>query len=397
MVDCDILVIGGGPAGSGAALAASKAGLSVLMVEKRAEIGAPKRCAEGLSRSSFERMGFKEPKPEWISRTMIGATVYSPDRNCVKMTHVLGGNEDGWVVDRKVFDKWLASLAAEAGAKVMAKTEAVSLIKEDGKVTGARLRYRDNEWDVKAGVVIAADGVESKIAREAGIDTTLKLTDIASGAQFEMTNIDIDPDRLEIYFDQELAPGGYFWIFPKGKNKANVGIGVRKPFSKDAAYDYLKKCIETVPGLKNGSVLEVNSGGVPVGGLLKDMVLDNFMVAGDAAHHANPMHGGGIAEAFVGGRIAGEVAAEGIAAGNTSKKFLSRYNDRWWKERGNKLMKVYKLKEVIESLNNEELNWLCHELQGMNLSDFSSANKFGLLAKILMKKPKLVLLARKLI
>lgn len=399
MESYDVLVIGAGPAGSGAAMTAAKAGLKVLMVEKRAEIGSPKRCGEGLSRSSFERMGFDADKarPEWISKVIRGATVYSPDRKYIKMTNVLGGDIDGWVIERKQFDKWLASEAAKSGAKVMTKTEVINLIKEDGKIRGARLRHHNEEWDVAAKITIAADGVESKIAREAGIDTTLRLADISSCAQLEMANIDIDEDRLEIYFDQELVPGGYFWIFPKGERRANVGLGVRKPFASEYAYKYLRAFIETVPSLREGSVIEVNSGGVPVGGLLEDMVMDNFMVVGDAAHHANPIHGGGISESFVGARIAAEVAIGAIQKGDTSKSSLSRYNERWWNERGNMLMKVFKLREVIESLNNDELNWLRKELEGENLSDFTKARKFGFLAKILMKKPKLALLARKLL
>ena len=171
---------------------------------------------------------------------------------------------------------------------------------------------------------------------------------------------------------------------------------MRKPFAGKPAVEYLKDFIDTCPGLKDGSIIEVNSGGVPVGGLMKDMVLDNFMVIGDAAHQANPIHGGGIGEAFVGGKIAGEVAAEAIAAGDTSKAFLYEYNKRWWSERGDMLIQVFKLREVVESLNNEQLDWLCEELQGENLSEFSKARKFKLLAKILIKRPALIRLAGKL-
>ena len=398
MEEYDILIIGAGPAGSGAAITAAKAGLSVLMIEKRAEIGSPKRCGEGLSRSSLRRMGYDEAVPVWVSTPITGATVYAPNKKYVRMDHTEPEYDcDGWVVERKQFDKWLATEAAKAGARVIAKTEAVKLLKEDDKIVGATLKTHEEEWDVKAKIVIAADGVESKIAREAGIDTTLKITDIASCAQYEMAGIKIDNNRIELYFDQELAPGGYFWIFPKGEGRANIGIGVRKPFSSGVAHEYLKNFIETCPGLKGGSIIEVNSGGVPVGGLLKDMVTDNFMVVGDAAHHANPIHGGGISESFVGGKIAAEVAVEVIRAGDTSKEALSRYNEKWWEERGNMLTKVLRLREVTETLNNDELNWLADELYGVNLTEFSRARKFTLLAKILMKKPSLVLMARKLL
>ncbi len=392
MTDYDIVVIGAGPAGSSAAMNAAKLGLKVLMVEKRAEIGAPKRCGEGLSRTSLQRMGLQADQV-WVRRVILGASVYAP--NGKKITIDYKGPE-GWVIERKVFDKWLAQKAVEAGAKVLAKTDAVSLVKKSGKVCGVSLESSDRRWCVEARVIMAADGVESKMAREAGMDTTLKLADIASGVQFEMAGVDIDPDRIELYFGNQIAPAGYVWIFPKGKNEANVGIGVRKPWSKKVAYDYLMDFVSSNPCLKKGSILEVNAGGIPVGSLMHDMVSDNFMVIGDAAHQVNPIHGGGIAESFIGGRIAAQVAAKAIKKGNTSKKALSEYNRLWWKERGEKLNKLIKLREVMESLSDEEMNWLSEYLTGEDLIEFARSSGLKKLGLILMKKPKLITLAKKL-
>jgi len=393
MESYDIIVIGAGPAGSSAAMTAAKAGLKVLMVEKRAEIGSPKRCGEGLSKSALERMGL-EFEGNWARRTILGASAFAP--NGKKITVDYKGPE-GWVIERKVFDKWLARKAVEAGAKVLAKTDAVSLIKKDEKVSGVTLESNGKRWDVQAKIIIAADGVESKIAREAGIDTTLRLVDVASGVQFEMAGVDIDPDRIELYFGNEVAPAGYAWIFPKGKNEANVGIGVRKPWAKKTALEYLNDFVESKPGLKKGSIVEVNGGGVPVGALMQDMVADNFMIVGDAAHQVNPIHGGGIGESFVAGRIASQVAARAIKKGDTSKKALSEYNKIWWQERGEKLQKLVKLREVTESLSDEELNWLAEYLQGEDLIELARSSGFKKLAFLLMKKPRLIKLARKLL
>jgi len=393
-MDYDVVVIGAGPGGCGAALSAASQGLNVLVVEKRQEIGAPKRCGEGLSRSSLERMGVELDK-RWVNREIMGATVYAPNGKPVRIDYKDG--PEGWVIERKIFDKFLARKAAKAGAKVLAKTEALGLIKDGNKITGVKLESSGETWDVRTKIVIAADGVESKIAREAGLDTTLKLVDIASSAQFEMTGIDIDPDRMELYFGWEIAPGGYVWIFPKDDDTANVGVGVRKVWTNRTALDYLKKFVDSRPGLKKGSIIEVNSGGVPVGGLMRDMVLDNFMVVGDAAHQVNPIHGGGISEAFVGGKIAGSVAAEAVKRNDFSKQFLERYNKLWWQERGNKLNKILKLRKVVESLSDEDLNWLAEFLTGNDLIDFSRSEGLKKLAQILVKKPKLALLARKLL
>lgn len=388
----DVIIVGVGPAGSSVARHCAEKGLSVLAVEKRQEIGSPKRCGEGLSRSAVERMNIKV-EPSWALKVIKGASVYAP--NGKKVVVDFDGPE-GWIIERKQFDKYLARLASKAGAKILTKTEVYD-VKREGKELKVFLKSGNETYDVKCKVLVACDGIESRIARLMGIDTTISLSDVASCVQFEMSGIRIDPNRIELYFGNEIAPGGYVWIFPKGKDTANVGIGVRKPFSKASALVYLKKFINNRENLRKGSIIEVNSGGVPVGGFLKTMVDDNFVIVGDAAHQVNPIHGGGIAEAYVAGRIAGEVIAKAVKKGDYSKTTLLEYERKWWKERGEKLKKLLKLREVVEKLSDEELNWLADYLKGEELVDLARASGIKKLAFILMKKPKLVNLARKLL
>lgn len=391
--EVDIAVVGLGPAGSSAALVCAKAGLNVLALDRGQEIGSPVQCGEGLSRSALERMGIGLDR-KWVNQEISGARVYAPNGKSIVVNY---DGPEGWIIERKVFDKALAKEASSAGAMVLAKTPVLGILKEKGRVSGIRIRSYGREYDVKAGIVIAADGVESKIAREAGINTGLKPIDVCSCAQFEMSGIKIDSSRIEFYFGREKAPCGYAWIFPKGKDTANVGLGIRIPFAKDSAINYLKKFVESHPGLRKGSIIEVKSGAVPVGGFLEKMVLDNFMVVGDAAHHVNPVHGGGISEAFVGGRIAGEIAAKAIKRGDTSAKALSEYERIWWETRGNKLKRILKVREVIESLTDEDMNWLADYLKGEDLVDIADGSGIKRLAKILMKKPRLLKFARKLL
>ena len=387
----DVIVVGVGPAGSSVARYCGGSGLKVLALEKRQEIGVPVRCGEGISRSSLESMGMK-PEKSWVSRIIKGASVYAP--NGSKVTVDFEGPE-GWVIERKMFDKYLAKLAAEAEAKVLTKTEVVGVKREGSKLI-VKIKSGEKNSEIPCKILVACDGIESRIARFMGIRTTLALDDIASCVQFEMTNVEIDPDRIEMYFGNEIAPGGYAWIFPKGKRTANVGIGVRRPFAKKHAIEYLKNFIRSRDTLRNGSVIEVNSGGVPVGGLMEDMVSDNLVIVGDAAHQVNPVHGGGIAEAYIAGKIAGEVIVKAIKSGNCSKKILSEYNKKWWETRGKKMKRLFKLRKVVESLSDEELNWLADYLKGEDLVGLARAAGLRKLGLLLMKKPRLINIARKL-
>lgn len=390
----DVLVVGMGPGGSGAARHCAEMGLSVIGVEKRAEIGAPKRCGEAISRHGMiERIGI-EPKGPWLVQEIHGAIVYAPNGRHIRIDY---DGPEGWVVERKMFDKHLAALAAKAGAKIFAKTEAKNFRRENGAVK-ATLESEGETAEIEAKIVIAADGVESVVAREMGVNTTNKLIDICSGAQFEMAGVKLaNPNMIEFFFDVEGAPGGYLWIFPKGDGVANVGIGVRKPWAKKPAIEYLRDFVAKRADLKDASIIEVNSGGVPVGGFLKDSVADNLMIVGDAAHQVNPIHGGGIPEAYMAGRIAADVAAEAVKASDFSKKFLKKYDDIWEEQRGSKLKRILRLREVMESMTEDDLNWLAEYLQGEDLVDLSRSSGFTRLAKVLMKKPKLIKLAGKLL
>jgi len=388
----DVVIVGAGPGGSATAKRLAERGLKVALLEKRQEIGVPKRCGEGLSLRSAKAIWNNEIPRKCIAQDINGAIVYAPNGNSI----TISGDTNGYVLERKIFDKWLAMEASRAGVYVQAKTEVTDIIKENDYVVGVKANFEGQEYEIRAKVVVAADGVESKIARKVGMNTTNQLINIDSGFQYEMSNINLtDKNKLELFFGEEIAPRGYIWIFPKGDHVANVGIGVSM-CDKTAKY-YLDKWIENNPRFfKDASIVEVNSGGIPVGGLLENMVMNGFAVVGDAAHQVNPIHGGGIKEASVAGKILGDVIADAIAKDDVSKEALSPYNKLWWDERGNKLMKVQKLREVFDKISDKDMNMISESITGQDLLDLSSGNKMTSLVKILMKNPKLLGLAKHL-
>jgi len=145
----------------------------------------------------------------WIAEKMKGARIYSPDKTCVTLDADKAGNETGYVVYRDVFDQELARRAAEAGADIMMNTQAIGLIKEKDQIKGIKLKKFDEEFEIKCNIIVGADGVESKIGRWAGFDTTLRPEDLETCCQYTFTNTQGLDEYCEFYLGEEIAPGDH--------------------------------------------------------------------------------------------------------------------------------------------------------------------------------------------
>jgi digeranylgeranylglycerophospholipid reductase len=248
--------------------------------------------------------------------------------------------------------------------------------------------------------VVACDGVDSLVAKMLGLNTKLQLTETDSGYQYEMTGISgFDGELLHLYFGTKIAPRGYIWIFPKRDGTANVGIGIGAFEEKTAKY-YLDKWIETQPGLRGESIIEVNAGAIPVGGFLDEMEADNLLVAGDAGHMVDPVHGGGIGIAMEGGTLAAKTALKALKVNNFSKEFLHQYTLEWYKVRGNELKKRLKGRHLLEKLSDEDFNYLADSItveEAINIGggSMTKAEQAKLFAKKLFTRPKLVAIMAK--
>jgi digeranylgeranylglycerophospholipid reductase len=383
----DVLVIGAGPAGSIAARTAAEKGLDVLLIEKRQEIGDPVRCAEGVSKEYLKK--HVEIDKRWICADLKASHIYAPDGTRIEMAEEISGGEVGYVLERKVFDRALAEHAAKAGAEVRVKTRATGLIIEDDFVKGAKLMHLGKEYDVRAKVVIGADGIESKVGRWAGIDTSLKPSDIETCTQYLVTGVNIDQDHCDFYVGNEIAPGGYLWIFPKGEGKANIGIGLlgsRTGKFKPRPVDYLNRFLEKK--FPDARIIEMVFGGVPVSGSIEKTSANGLMLIGDAARQADPITGGGILNAMDAGKLAGEAAYAAISAGDVSlQKLEEGYEKRWRETIGHEIDMSLIVKNCFINLSDEDLNSLAHSLKDVK---FERMNLFDLLQALFKANRKLL-------
>ncbi len=382
MTEYDVVVVGAGPGGSMAAKTLAENGVKVLMVEKRQEIGSPVRCAEGVSKVELESL--VEVKKSWIAAEVSGAKIYSPDNSVIVLSEEQAGNEVGYVLERKIFDRWLAKQAAKAGSEVMVKTSAIGIDKKREHLV-IKLRRMGEVFEVSAKMVIGADGVESRVGKWMGLDTTLKLNEVESCVQYLITNLKYEMDYCHFWLGHSRSPGGYIWLFPKGNSSGNFGIGVMPSMAKEPAKVYLDRFLNEV-GIDTSHVVEVVAGAVPVSPMEKAST-ERCLLVGDAARHADPITGGGIINAMKGGIIAGKVAAEAVKNNDFSSKFLSKY-DRLWKEDFGKTLERNKiLQKKLLKMDDKTMDKLIKSLSDSNLKEMSIT---GIVKELIKKNPKLL-------
>jgi digeranylgeranylglycerophospholipid reductase len=375
----DIIVVGAGPAGSMAARFAAEQGVSVLMLEKDRDVGYPVRCGEASSKAGIEE--FISSNDKWIAAKICKFSFNSPDGN----EAVLNFDYPVYVLERRIFDYELARTAADAGAEILTRTYVNGLLFDDGKVCGVRYEYQGEQKEVKSKIVIAADGVESRVGRWAGLKTHSDFRDMESAVQITAANIPVNQDTLYFYFGKDVAPNGYFWIFPKGYNKANIGLGIsgligKKKSAKSYLNDFMIKHYPDAP------VLTSIAGGVPCEVTLNKISAHGIMLVGDAARQVNPLSGGGIASGMIGGKIAGTIAAEAI---RTNKLNYILTYDKAWHDRLGKRHEIFnRLKEGIYNFSDDKFNNLAKSVLKIPMEKRTMGKVF---TTALMHQPSLLI------
>lgn len=298
-LDCDLLVVGLGPAGASAALAAASRGLRVLAVERKREIGVPVQCAEFVPLP----LGCWTLGEGVLQQRIAGMNTFLPSGAAAHTAF------PGLMIDRAAFDRAIAGDAERAGARILLGTRLVGLA--SGSRT-ARVANDDGELEVTFGLAVAADGPHSRVAEALGLPRLEAVDTRQYTVPLARPGSDTDIWLSDAY------PGGYAWLFPKGP-VANLGLGADRRLAAD-----LKAPLERLHrrlaerGTVGREVLGRTGGAIPVGGLRERLVAGPVLITGDAAGLTHPVTGAGIPAAVVSGDRAGVAAAEFLAGGRAA-------------------------------------------------------------------------------
>jgi len=383
----DIIVVGAGPAGSMAAMAAAAAGKRVCFLERKVKAGTPVRCGEGIGYMGLTR--YIEPRPEWIRATVTRGRMVSPSGLKVD----IGSGGTGLILDRERMDADLVNMAIERGADFMPATPITYAEESPGGLYTCICEEGKSSYRFSAPCLILADGVESRLARCFGWNTALNLNDIETCAFARVKSKGIEADCCVFYLGSKVAPGGYVWIFPRGNGEANVGLGITGAkcspgLPKKLLLDFLER------EFPKAKVSGLHCGGVPVARWTRPLVKGGVMLIGDAARQVNAVTGGGIAFSLYAGKSAGTIAAKSIRGdGTCNRKALLEYQRQWAKKFGKQQDRSFALKRFLESTNDSFLDNVAKALLKEDPRKISYSRVF---TKALASKPLLLLKALKL-
>ena len=333
----DVIIIGGGPAGSTVARYAALNGADVLVIDGRDPIGTPLQCGELVpSNDEMRRLCPDVPDMDDLFRT----PEHAISKRSEKMHIVppsgkpLRFDFEGYVLNRVAHDEFLVELAKNSGAEFLVDTRVE-------RVDGNEVILK-NGGTYSARIIVDAGGHNGPIRRDYWSEKSTKIT-----VKFVLMDGNFG-DAVELHFGS-MAPGGYAWMFPK-EHGANIGLGIQRNHSKGRS---LNQYAEDFISKYNGEIEFNGAGSLPMSGTIKKFVKNNYMLVGDSAGMVLPSNGAGITIAMIGGRIAGQVIAEHLSTGIP----LEEYEKRWKKQMG-KVMRNSKRSFKIGSLVFRLPDWM---------------------------------------
>jgi len=387
--NCDVLIVGGGPAGLAAGEAAAKQGVRTLILERQHEIGYPIHTSGGSWVRDMQALNIPQTLYHPINRVIF----VSPQREVPLDYHPAVA----CVVDVRGLYQHLASRAIAAGAQLRVRHTVEQTLLEDGRICGVAAKNHIGERiTVRSAVTIDASG----FSRHVGVRTEMgkAFRRYGYGAEYDMYAPHYPQDELYLIMGSRFAPRGYAWAFPRGNGRVRLGVGVLHPDSEDDARVYLDSIVQDVPQLtgkfRDACPIEFHTGLFPSEGPLERFSRAGLLLAGDAGGHGSTLVGEGIRFAIYSGQMAGKVAAEAVKAGNTTAAFLERFDYMWRARFGRDMDIAYMINKRIAQYSDQQWDEALDLMKRLTPTQIAQALRgdfsAGLVMSVLARNPGLI-------
>jgi geranylgeranyl reductase family protein len=346
----EVAVVGGGPAGLIAARELASKGVQVKVFEEHPQIGTPNHCAGILSVEGLKRIGV-EPDSQFLRHEVAGGTAFAPDGTGIRIT---GGRTRAYIVDREVFDLHLAEEAIDAGAEIEGNHRIRDFIIADGRVAGVH-----GDIDIKASIVIDAEGASGALARKLGLPRPRD--GVLAGINVNVPDAQLEPGMVEVWFGEDLAKGMFAWAVPVGEDEVRCGLATEKGDSLELLRKFIKKRF----GLTECG--EPARWPVLTGGPVNRTHADRLLLVGDVAGHTKPTTGGGVILGGMCAMMAAEIAIQALENEDYSTGFMRRYDEKWREALGGEFSSMLRMRRFLNSIPDPRMNRIFASVKSADL------------------------------
>jgi digeranylgeranylglycerophospholipid reductase len=369
----DVIVAGAGPAGLSAAAVLARAGRVVTVLEQNHEIGSPIRTSGGSFIEEMEALGVPPHlyhpirRVRFLSPGNSAIFEYPAPRFCI--------------LDVRGTFQYLAERAVEAGARIQLGVRAEGPLIEDAFIERGFVRgVRSTKGDWPAKLVIDSTGYRSTLLKQSGLDPGFRRFGV--GSEYDLLAPACDQTEAVLLVGGSVAPSGYGWVFPWGRGRVRVGVGVIHPDSRADPDEYLDGLMASAGrfgvNLRGAQPLEHHSGLIPSEQFVERFAGDGILGVGDAVGNASSLLGEGIRWAIQAGRMAGEVAAQAMAKGDVSRRALEPFERQWKKRFATDLRLAHRVNLRISRWDDGTWDQRTELLKRLSPNEFAEALKTNL-------------------
>ena len=356
------IIIGAGPVGSYLANKLTQLGYSVLVLEKKQSPGQNICCTGIISKECFDLLDLAE---NVTLKQANSAKFFAPSGKCLRFWHK---DEVAVITDRPALEQALVNKALSIGTDYNFSSR-VTNIESAADHLLVRVNNQNKETIFKAQTAVIATGYCSDIPKNLGMG---KISNLSIGAQAEVNVSDID--EVEIYLNQQVAPGGFAWLVPTKDNKGLAGLITQQ--QPEWHLNQLMLTLQT-HGKITSCEANRNYAVIPLQPLPKTYT-DRILVVGEAAGQIKPATGGGIYYGILCADIAASVLHRAFTSANFSAANLSAYQKQWQKRLRRELTIGYWSQRLWSKLSNSHIEYLFTIAQRKHLPELiSTADNFS--------------------